>query len=323
MPNRIGLLVGEDHAFVEAIEQRCARHPDIECELALISRTGERHISHYDVLIDRLSPLVPHYGAYLRAAALAGVTVLNDPFAVAADDGFFGISLAAHLGMAVPRTILLPQHSHDSAINTSTCLRNVEYPVNWHGMTGYVRMPCVLRSASRPERVGPVVVRDLEQLWRAFDRTGQNVTMLQQHIDEATHVRAVCVGAEQVVLRGIDGEPPPLDEPHHQLRGSVRIDATGLSSSTCEQLESHARTLCGAVGYDLASVDFAVRAGVPYVVSAPQPVPELAPETVSEEGFDQLVEPLAALAVSCARGRPRPGSRYRWARAVDQARSSR
>jgi hypothetical protein len=249
--------------------------------------------------------------------------VLNDPFAVAADDCFFGISLAAHLGVAVPRSILLPQHSHDSAINTSTCLRNIEYPVNWQGMVDYVRLPCVLRSASRPERVGPVLVHDLDQLWRAFDRTGQNVTMLQQHLDGSIYVRALCVGAEQVVLRGIDGEPPPLDEPHHQLRGSVRIEATGLTATTCEQLEAHARLLCGAIGYDLASVDFAVQDGVPYVVSAPQPVPEITPEAVSQEGFDQLIESLATLAVSSARGTPRPGSRYRFAQAVAQARSGR
>ena len=122
-------------------------------------------------------------------------------------------------------------------------------------------------------------------------------------------------------MRGIDGEPPPLDEPHRHLRGSVSIEATGLGSATCEQLETHARALCGAVGYDLASVDFAVRQGVPYVVSAPQPVPEIAPEAVSEEGFERLVDPLVDLAVSYARGRPRSGSRYRWAQAVDQVRS--
>ncbi|MBW2528122.1 MAG: hypothetical protein JRI23_28330, partial [Deltaproteobacteria bacterium] len=295
MPRRIGLLVGEDEPLVDALRERCGGHPDVTCELALIDVTGERHISRYDVLVDRVSPWVPQYGAYLRASMLAGVTVINEPAAVAAGDGFFGVSLAAHLGMAVPRTVLLPQHSYDSAIDPNRWLRNLQYPVSWQTMVDYVRLPCVLRSASQPERLAPVLVRDLQQLWAAFDRTGRNVTMLQQHFAEATYVRAVCVGGEHVVLRGIDGEPAPLDEPHHQLRGSVSFAATGLGSGVGERLGADAAALCRGAGYDLASVDFAVCDGVGYPLSAPEPLPAVDPAALSAEGFAEIVDRLAAL----------------------------
>lgn len=320
MSKRIGLVVGDEPAFVEAMQRRCAAHPDVECDLALIGRTGERHISHYDVLVDRFSPWVPHYRANLRASVLAGVTVINDPFAVAPDDAFFGLSLAAHLGAAVPRSVLLPQHSYDSSIDTERCLRNLEYPVSWHALVDYVRLPCVMRSASRPERVAPVLVRDLEQVWRAFDRIGENVVMLQQHLPSAAYLRALCVADGPVLLRGIDGEPAPLDEPHRQLAGSLAVEATAVPETVCGEVRRVARELCAALGYELGSVDFAVRQGVPYVLAGPEPVPPLDPEVLSQQGFDELLDGLAALAVAFARGKRRSGPPPRFVPTLERKR---
>ncbi len=72
--------------------------------------------SPYRVLVDRISQEVKHYRFYLKAAALAGTFVINDPFWWSADDKFFGYSLAARLGVAVPRTAMLPQKDYIPAI---------------------------------------------------------------------------------------------------------------------------------------------------------------------------------------------------------------
>jgi hypothetical protein len=59
--------------------------------------------------------------------------VINDPFWWSADDKFFGYSLAARLGVAVPRTVLLPQKDYIPAIDKNRSLRNLEFPARLGG----------------------------------------------------------------------------------------------------------------------------------------------------------------------------------------------
>ncbi len=96
----------------QAFIERCNAHPGIQAEIAKIGGTPERFQARYRVLVDRISQEVKHYRFYLKAAALAGTFVINDPFWWSADDKFFGYSLAARLGVAVPRTVMLPQKDY-------------------------------------------------------------------------------------------------------------------------------------------------------------------------------------------------------------------
>ena len=64
----------------------------------------------YDVVIDRISQDVPFYRAWLKNAALTGTAVVNNPFWWSADEKFFNNALATKIGVAVPRTVLLPSH---------------------------------------------------------------------------------------------------------------------------------------------------------------------------------------------------------------------
>src|SRR5256885_10738536 len=63
-----------------------------------------------DVVIDRISRDGPFYRAWLKNAALTGTAVVNNPFWWSADDKFFNNALAAKIGVAVPRTVLLPSN---------------------------------------------------------------------------------------------------------------------------------------------------------------------------------------------------------------------
>jgi hypothetical protein len=80
------------------------------------------------VLIDRISQEVKHYRFYLKAAALGGAFVINDPLWWSADDKFFGYSLVSRIGIATPRTVMLPQKDYIPAIDKSRSLRNLEFP---------------------------------------------------------------------------------------------------------------------------------------------------------------------------------------------------
>ena len=57
----------------------------------------------YRVIVDRISHEVEYYRGYLKHAALKGTYVINNPFWWTADDKFFNYSVAAKLGVAIPK----------------------------------------------------------------------------------------------------------------------------------------------------------------------------------------------------------------------------
>ncbi len=122
MPERVGILVGQEQSFPEAFIARVNAHPGIQAELARIGGTPETFQARYRVLIDRISHEVPFYRFHLKAASLAGTYVINDPFWWSADEKFFGYSLAARIGVTVPRTVLLPSKSYIAAIDPQRSL---------------------------------------------------------------------------------------------------------------------------------------------------------------------------------------------------------
>ena len=68
--------------------------------------------SPYHVIIDRISHDIPFYRGYLKNAALSGSIIINNPFWWSADDKFFNFALGTKLGVAIPKTVLLPHKHH-------------------------------------------------------------------------------------------------------------------------------------------------------------------------------------------------------------------
>ena len=101
----------------------------------------------YAVLIDRISHEVPYYRSYFKNAVLQGVRVINNPFMWTADDKFFEATLATKLGVAHPRTLVLPNKDYVPGIVPTESLRNLIYPLDWNAVVDYVGLPCVLKDA--------------------------------------------------------------------------------------------------------------------------------------------------------------------------------
>src|ERR1700727_212701 len=80
----------------------------IRAEFVCVGGVHMAQPSGYAVIVDRISHDMPFYRAFLKNAVLTGTQVINNPFWWSADDKFFNYSLAAKLGVAVPRTVLLP-----------------------------------------------------------------------------------------------------------------------------------------------------------------------------------------------------------------------
>src|SRR6201988_4999600 len=143
---RVGVLVGREKTFPDAIINKINERGGSDVTAEYIKLDGIRYDNppQYDLVIDRISHEVPYYRATLKRLALEGTYIINNPFWWSADDKFFNFSLAAKIGVAKPKPVLLPQPAYIKDI-TSESLRNLEFPIDWEGIVNYVGFPAFLK----------------------------------------------------------------------------------------------------------------------------------------------------------------------------------
>src|SRR5438309_3062469 len=147
--NKIGVLYGMEISFPPALVDRinAMEIAGVTAEHLKVGAVRMDEPARYRVIIDRISHDIPFYRAYLKNAVLSGTTVLNNPFWWSADDKFFNYALASKLGIAIPRTVLLPHKKHPPD-TTPMSMRNLEYPLDWDDVFSYIGFPAFLKPHS-------------------------------------------------------------------------------------------------------------------------------------------------------------------------------
>ena len=143
---KIGLLYGMENTFPMALVERINSRnvPGVMAESLMTGAFRMDQPSGYAVIIDRISHDIPFYRAYLSNAILHGAKVINNPFWWSADDKFFNYALGDKLGVAVPKTVMLPHHSHPPG-TTAQSMRNLMYPLNWDEVFNYIGFPAFMK----------------------------------------------------------------------------------------------------------------------------------------------------------------------------------
>jgi hypothetical protein len=303
---KVGILVGREKTFPLTMIEKINERGGGEVVAEFVNIGGIRHDEpkRYDLIIDRISHEVPYYRAFLKRAALEGTIVINNPFWWSADDKFFNYSLAAKLGVAVPRTILLPQKDYIEGI-TGESLRNLEFPLDWQGIADYVGFPAIIKPFDGGGWKNVSRVNDIEELWRVYDTTGTLCMTLQEMIDFDQFVRCYCVGQEDVMIMPYDPRKP-------YLSGEQYIHDPGyLTTELAQRVAGDVRTLCRALGYDLNTVEFAIKDGIPYAIDFMNPAPDAEIASVGEFYHNWVTDAVTDL-VFKRLADPQPEPRYRW-----------
>src|SRR5262249_33151416 len=71
-----------------------------------------------------------------------------------------------------------------------------------------------------------------------------------------------------------------------------------------------------ALSYDMNSVEFALKDGVPYAIDFTNPAPDMHKENILEPYFETVVGWMVDLAVRSARGQNKTRDAYRWSKLV-------
>jgi glutathione synthase/RimK-type ligase-like ATP-grasp enzyme len=303
---KIGILFGMETTFPPAVVERIngMKVPGVAAEAVKIGGVKMAEPCGYDVIVDRISQDIPFYRSFLKNAALSGTTVINNPFWWSADDKFFNYAFASKLGVAIPKTVLLPHKEHPPD-TTDRSMRNLEYPLNWDAVFSYIGFPAFLKPHAGGGWKHVYKVNSPEEFFAAYQQTGQLCMTLQTAVNFEDYYRCYVIGQEKVHVMKYDPRAP-----HHERYVKGNPPAP---KPLHERIVRDAQTLCRALGYDLNTVEFAVEKGIPYAIDFLNPAPDADVNSVGKENFDWIVNAVAELAVKKAQSDESPAKEMRWA----------
>jgi hypothetical protein len=299
---KIGLFVGREWSFPPAFIEEVNRRKDgVTAEFVKLGGTRMDEPCPYAVLIDRISHEVPYYRAYLKNAVLQGTTVVNNPFMWSADDKFFEATLATKLGVASPKTVVLPNKEYVPGIVHPDSLRNLIYPLDWQGIIDYVGSPCILKDAYGGGWKNVSVCRTPMDLIHHYNHSGLLTMIVQEFIPWEKYVRCLCLGQEEVLPMRYD----PNERKYH-------VDPGYLSLGLNRHIVEDSLKLMRGLGYDMNSIEWAVKGDVPYAIDFLNPAPDMDVNSLTPTYFEWAVQHMADLAIKLAR-QPRPQRKeLRW-----------
>jgi hypothetical protein len=314
---KIGLLVGRENTFPPAfIEYVNGLNRGVTAEYCLLGGSRINEPSQYAVIIDRISHEIPYYRSFLKNAALNGTAVINSPFWFPADDKFIGSAIAERLGVAVPRTLALPNHDYIPDISRES-LRNLSYPLQWQEFVEYTGLPAFLKPSVGGGWKFVFKVNSVEELIHAYDQTGQLPMILQEGIEFEDYVRCICFGGDQIMPMRYNPRNPNMFE-----RYEGEADVAHLGAALHKRIVDDAAKLNTALGYTMNTVEFAIRDGIPYAIDFLNPACDLDSFSIGKPAFEWALETLANLAIGFVEHGETPAHAYHWRADIAQPESS-
>ena len=266
---KIGLLVGREYsfppAFIDRVNQLGQPH-GITAEYVLLSGSPMNEPQRYKVIVDRISHEVEYYRGFLKLAVLNGTYVINNPFWWTADDKFFNYAVMSRLGVAIPRTVLLPQKAYPQDVDIQPAsLRNMGYPLDWDALLDYVGRPAILKPFSGGGWKHVYKVHTREELLAAYDGTAPYCMTLQQFIRFDKYVRCFTFGKSDIV-----------------------------------RVVKDAQTINEALGYEMNTIEFAIEDDVPYAIDFLNAAPDFERDRITPFYFEMVVDKMARLCIDRA-----------------------
>jgi glutathione synthase/RimK-type ligase-like ATP-grasp enzyme len=309
---KVGILFGQEDTFPQALVDRVnsKKVDGVVAEPVKVDKLIQGEPSGYAVIIDRISQDVPFYRAYLKNAALNGTAVVNNPFWWSADEKFFNNCLATKIGVAVPKTVLLPSNERPTDTGERS-FRNLAYPLDWEGIFDYIGFPAYFKPFAGGGWKNVYKLTSPDDFFRVYGETGQLVMMLQEEIVFDEYFRCYCLDCKDVRIMQYDPR-----QPFHlrYVRGGPPVRQELL-----DKVHEGVLALNRWLGYDFNTVEFAVRDGIPYAIDFCNPAPDADVNSIGEDNFDWVVETAANMVIRKAQAHVEGGDNLRWGQYVRRA----
>ncbi len=300
---RIGLFIGREWSWPAAfISEVNGRSNNVTADFVQIGETKWDSKLTHDLIIDRMSQEIPYYRTFLKFAILNGCYVINDPFIRAADDKFFGLALANHLGMNTLYAVVLPNKRVETE-NVPESFRNLTYPLDWSQILKYVGTPAVLEDINPGGKSIRQQVHNVNELIEVYDQSDILTVSLTKSIEPDEIIRSIVIGQKDILLVRYD--------PASDVCDSQPLD---LDSPVHKKIAKWSLLLTRAFGYDINELEFAVMDDEPVITSPSNSAPEFDINMLSSQNFRWCVEKVADFAIRMAIEPKQMSSGKNWAR---------
>jgi hypothetical protein len=289
----VGLLCGREYsfppAFIQRVDELGAPH-GISGAMVSLGGTRMEEAARYRVIVDRISHEVEYYRGAMKHAVLQGSYVINNPFWWTADDKYFNYAVMSKLGVAIPRTVLLPQKGYPADVDlTAESLHNLAYPIDWDALLDYVGRPAILKPYSGGGWKHVYKVANKQELLDAYDGTAPYCMTLQQFIDFDHYVRCFTFGKTDIT-------PVAYDPRQRQYL----VEHEYLSAEVGSRVVRDAQLINLALGYEMNTIEFAIKDDVPYAIDYLNPAPDFERDRITDFYFRHVVEKISQLVIDRA-----------------------
>lgn len=96
---------------------------------------------------------------------------------------------------------------------------------------------------------------------------------------------------------------------------------TTSRASLYDRIVRDSITLVEALGYDMNTVEFAIRDGIPYAIDFMNPAPDMDINSLGKKHFEWMVTHMADMCIRLAKSDASTGSRYVWYEKATNTRS--
>jgi glutathione synthase/RimK-type ligase-like ATP-grasp enzyme len=301
----IGILFGQERSFPYALADRInkAGAGVVEATPVKVGGVSLETPKKYDLILDRISQDIPFYRAILKKAVADGTIVVNNPFWWSADDKFFNNVVARGVGVAVPKTVILPSNQHPPD-TTGESMTNLVFPLEWEEIFSHIGFPAYFKPYSGGGWKNVYRVTSPDELFTAYRESGQHVMTLQEEIVFTDYFRCYAIGRKHVHIMRYDPRQPHADR---YVKSPEPIDP-----ALTERVRGDCLKLVNALGYDFDTLEFAVRDGVPYAIDFLNPAPDADVHSVGEANFEWVLEHASKWLIERVQEAAPQVKEYRW-----------
>jgi len=179
-------------------------------------------------------------------------------------------------------------------------LRNLVYPLDWEGHVEYLGgYPVILKDAHGGGWKQVHVCHNAHELFEAYNQSGLLTMVLQEFVRWDNYIRCMCLDQRDILVMKYD--PDQRRYSHHDL-----------SPQLYDRIVADSRRLVQALGYDMNTIEWAVRGGVPYSIDFMNPAPDMDVNSLGYEFHRWCVEHMADMCIRLALNPQPQGAELRW-----------
>jgi hypothetical protein len=263
---KIGMLEYRDDKFIQDLMSKLPGS-----EFVKFSNMEMPVDRDFDVVVDRLSFHNKFLNSVVRQYSMAGVYVINNPFAVACTNKVLQLQVCKKLKIPYPKTVLLPSkvEGYDFKDVMGDAGFDYKYPAVLKPYDGFAWEDVyVVNSAEEAQKIYKAV-------------SGRRVMIFQEFVEYEEYLRCFCIGDKTLITRY---DPKARKCVQHGLRHLDHLKP---------QLEAWMRDFNDEIDFDINTIEWAVKGNKVCMIDAYNEVPDILPHELPHDYYWWLVDSFA------------------------------